>query len=472
MTLSNFASFSFCAKKNRLMRIEFTQDYIENLKEIIENKNDTAASALMAEAHAADIAEIYDELSIDQAKYLFLLIEDREKAADVLAELDDDDRERFMSELPSDVIASKFIDHMDSDDAADVLADLSEETRDEVLKHVKDLDQAGDIVDLLNYDEDTAGGLMQKELVVVDIESTVASATLEIRRQAEGIEHVFYVYVNNKDNILQGALSLKRLLLASPEQKIKDILVKDIISVRVDMSAEEAAKLAQKYDLIALPVVDSIGRLLGRITIDDLVDVLREEADHDYQLMSGLSQEVEHSDSVFRLTRARLPWLFVGLIGGILAARVIGVFEHSLAENAAMAFFIPLIAAMGGNVGVQSSSIVVQGLANNSFSTDSTFNKIIKEILVASVNGVALAGITFVFNLLTLDSMALTVAVSISLFAVIIIASVIGTFIPLLLHRLKIDPALATGPFITSANDILGLFIYLAISGLTFHYFH
>ncbi len=452
------------------MRIELSKDYIDNLIDIIEKKDEQTAVQLMEEAHAADIAEIYDELTIEQARFLFLLIEDREKAADVLAELDDEDRERFMSALPSHVIASKFIDHMDSDDAADVLADLPEQTRDEVLKHVKDLDQAGDIVDLLNYDENTAGGLMAKEFVAVDIEMNVQDAIQEIRRQAEAVENVFYVYVVNQDNILQGALSLKKLLLASADQKIKDIYIPDLISVRVDMKAEDAAKYAQKYDLIALPVVDSIGRLLGRITIDDLVDVLREEADHDYQLIAGLSDDVEHSDTVFRLTRARLPWLLIGLAGGLVGATIMATHEAELSENAAMSFFIPLIAAMGGNVGVQSASIVVQGLANESFGSGGTVQKIAKEFAVSFINGAVLSSLVFIFNLFFSHPLQLTMAVSVSLFAVIVFSAIIGTIVPIILDKLKIDPAMATGPFITTTNDIIGLFIYLTITGLMFAY--
>lgn len=453
------------------MQINLSKEYIENLIHIIEDKNDELAARLMDDAHAADIAEIYDELNIEQAKYLFLKIQDREKAADVLAELDDDDRERFMKVLPGKLIASKFIDHMDSDDAADVIADLPEDMQEQVLKNVKDLKQAGDIIDLLGYDEDTAGGLMAKEFIAVNINAGVEQAIAEIRRQAEEVEHVFYVYVTDNDGILRGALSLKKLILTKPERKIKDVFIADVISVKTDMPAEEVAKLADKYDLVALPVTDGIGRLLGRITIDDLVDVLREEAERDYQMISGLSDDVEHSDNILQLTRARLPWLFVGLVGGLFAAQVIGFFEHSLEQNASMAFFIPLIAAMGGNVGVQSSSIVVQSLANNTFSTDSTFRKIIKELSVSFINGIVLSGAALAYNLITNDSLALTLTVSTSLFAVIILSSIVGTFIPLALNKFKIDPALATGPFITTANDIIGLVIYLAVGGLMFFLF-
>ena len=450
------------------MQFELTRDFLNNLIDLIEEKNDKAATQLMNDIHAVDIAEIYNDLNIDQAKYLYLLIEDGEKAADVIAELDDDDRSKFLKALPDDVIASKFIDHMDSDDAADVIADLPDERQEEVLQKIKDIDQAGDIVDLMSYDEDTAGGLMAKEIVAVNIDDGVEDAISEIRKQVEEVDEIFYVYVVNNDFILQGTLSLAKLLLASKKTKIKEIFQSDIISVKADMKAEEAANLSDKYDLVALPVIDNIGRLLGRITFDDLVDVMREEADKDYQMMSGLTEDVEHTDKVWQLTRARLPWLFIGLVGGILGALVIGVYEEDLATNASMAFFIPLIAAMGGNVGVQSSSIVVQGIASGSPGFESTLKKILKELFVALINAVVLSSAIFLYNYFYSPSFALTVTVSAALFIVIIFASVFGAFVPLTLNRFKIDPALATGPFITTVNDIIGLFIYLAIGAVMF----
>lgn len=450
------------------MPFEITRDYLDNLIQIIDERNDSAAADLMAELHAADIAEIYDELNIEQAQYLFLLIEDREKAADILAELDDDDRSRFLKALPDEVIASKFIEHMDTDDAADVIADLPDERQGEVLQRIKDIEQAGDIVDLLHYDEDTAGGLMAKEIVAVDIEEDVEEAIAEIRRKVDEVDDIYYVYVVNKDNILLGTISLAKLLLATKGTKIRNIYNKDVISVNADMKAEDVANLSEKYDLVALPVIDDIGRLLGRITFDDLVDVMREESDKDIQMMSGLTEDVESGDKIWHSTRARLPWLFIGLAGGILGALVIGLYEQDLTLNASMAFFIPLIGAMGGNVGVQSSSIMVQGLASGSLGLESTFKKILKELLVALINASVLSTVIFVYNYFFGSSMALTATVSIALFIVVVFASVFGAFVPLALDKLKIDPALATGPFITTVNDIIGLTIYLATGALLF----
>ncbi len=453
------------------MQFEITKEYIDELTAIIDAEDKKAASRLMDELHAADIADLYDELTIDQAKFLFLQISDGEKAADVIAELDDDDRERFLKVIPSDVIANRFIYFMDSDDAADVMADISSKKRAEVFEYVQDIDQAGDIVDLMRYDEDSAGGLMGKEYVAVNLNAGINDAIEEIRKRAEEVDEVYYVYVVDDNNILKGALSLKKLLLASKTKKIHDIYESDVVSVSVDMDAADVSNIADKYDLVVLPVVDLKHRLVGRITIDDIVDFLRDEAEKDYQMVSGISDDIEPSDSIWKITKARLPWLLVGLTGGIFGALVIGMYEAQLQEHAAMAFFIPLIAAMGGNVGVQSSSIVVQALANNSLNSDSIFTKVIKELSVAVLNGFVLSLIIFFYNLSFGNSQALTYTVSIALFLVILFASVFGTLVPLVLNKYKIDPALATGPFITTANDIVGLFIYLAIGAVLFALF-
>ncbi len=449
------------------MHFELSKEYIIELKKIVSDQNEAAAIKLMDGLHAADIAEIYDNLHIEEARFLYLLL-DGDTAGDVLAELEDDDRERFMKVLPSDVIAKKFIDHMDSDDAADVIADLPDERQEEVLSHIDDLEQAGDIVDLLKYDEDTAGGLMAKELVSVNEMWDVEKCISEIRKIAGEIDEVYFVYVVNDDNILQGVLSLKRLIIADSKKIVKDISNYDIISIKVDTPEEEVVNIARKYDLIVLPVVDSIDRLVGRITIDDIVEVMQEEAEKDYQMVSGISEDVEPSDKVWVLTRARLPWLMIGLVGGIFGAQVIGSHEGSLAQYASIAFFIPLIAAMGGNVGVQSSSIIVQALASHSTGFDSLFRRLIKELAVAFLNAIILAALIFLFSYFFYDSMALTISVSFSLVIVVVFASVFGTFVPLALDRLNIDPALATGPFITTVNDITGLFIYLSLAHFIF----
>jgi magnesium transporter len=452
------------------MSRELTREYINELKKIIEVKNDQAAIEKLEQLHPADIAEIYENISLEEATYLFLLL-DPHKAADVLVELEEDDREKFLEALPSEVIASQFIDHMDSDDAADVIGDLTEDKKQEVLLHIDDVEQAGDIVDLLSYDEDTAGGLMAKELIRVNENWGVATCVREMRKQAEDLDEIYYIYVVSDDNVLLGILSLKALLLASASTRVKDIYEAEVRSVQTDADSEEVAQIMEKYDLIVLPVTDSIGRLMGRITIDDVVDVIRDEAEKDYQLASGITADVETTDSPARLSRARLPWLIIGLLGGIVVAAVIGRFEEDIKINPEMAFFIPLIAAMAGNVGIQSSAIIVQGIASNSLGLESTYRKLGKELVVSLLNGIILSGILFLYNFFISKNLALTFTVSSSLFVVIIFAALFGTMIPLLLDRMKIDPALATGPFITTMNDIIGLFIYFLMGRVLYTVF-
>ncbi len=451
------------------MQFELTKEYIDQLRDNIQESKEVEVFEMVRELHPADIAEIYDEISIDEARFIHVLL-DNEVAADVLVELEEDDRERFLKVLPSEVIA-QFIDKLDSDDAADVIGEFPEEKQEEVLSHIDDVEQAGDIVDLLNYDEDSAGGLMAKELITVNENWNIMTCLKEMRKQAEDIDEVYYVYVVDDNEILKGTLSLKKLLLTATNRKIANIINTDVISVKTDTPSEEVANIMDKYDLVALPVVDALNRLVGRITIDDVVDVIREEAERDYQLVSGITQDVESSDSAWILTRARIPWLFIGLFGGIIAALVMGVYEVDLGINPRMVFFIPLIAAMGGNVGVQSSSIIVQALASNSMGFESLGRKLLKELWVAGMNGIILSTVIFGYNYFFSDSFGLTLTVSCALFSVIIFASMFGTFVPMFLNRMEIDPALATGPFITTVNDIMGLFIYLMIGRVFFTLF-
>jgi len=444
------------------MQFELTREYIDDLRILIDQNNEAETKIKIEDLHAADIADILDELNTEEAKYIFLLL-DNDTGADVLSEIEEDDRERFIKVLPIEVIAKKFIDHMDSDDAADLIGGLPDEKQEEILSQIEDVETAGDIVDLLHYDEDTAGGLMAKELVIVNENWTVLTCLRELSRQAEDIDEIYYVYVVDDDNKLIGTLSLKKMILSPTSAKIINIYEPDVMSVHTDESDEEVSLIMEKYDLVALPVVDSIGRLMGRITIDDVVDVIRDEAEKDYQMASGISEDIESNDSVWLQTRARLPWLLIGLVGGVFAAKVISIYETGLDDTPAMAFFIPLITAMAGNVGVQSSAIIVQGIASNSLGIESTFSRLMRELGGALINGLTCSSLLLLYNYFFSDSFALTISVSVALFAVIIFAAIAGTLIPLMLYRAKIDPALATGPFITTLNDIVGLLIYLAI---------
>jgi magnesium transporter len=448
------------------MRFTLTKEFIELVRQKIVEQDSLWVKENVLELHYADIAEILDALSNEEAKYIYFLV-DEDTQADILMELDEDVRDRFLASLTTKEIADQ-LENLDSDDAADILGELSDEQIHEVISQMEDDEAAEDIVDLLNYDENTAGGLMQKEFIQANMNWTVDRAIVELRRQAEDVEKVYNIYVVDDLNKLVGLLSLKRVLFANPKTIISEIYQsKNVISVKTSDSDEEVAKIMEKYDLVAIPVVDFQNKLVGRITLDDVVDIIKEEADKDFQLASGISERIESNSSIWRISRARLPWLLIGMVGGIFSAQVISQFESGISLVPSLAFFIPLITATGGNVGVQSSAIVVQSLAKGNDHFGSIIQKLLKEGLVGLLNGVLLSlliyGIAFIFA-----SSTLGFVVSISLLVVVIFAAIIGTLIPLLLHKNNIDPALATGPFITTLNDVLGLFIYFTVGMLLY----
>ena len=448
------------------MQFELTKEYLQEVKNAIDYNQVGWLKEQIIDLHAADIAEVLDELSTEQAHFVYRLLEE-EKAADVLVELEEDVRERFLSSFTSKEIAEN-IDNLDTDDAADVLAELPEEKKDEVLAQVEDQEHATDIANLLLFKEGTAGALMAKELIKVKESLTVVECLREMRKQAEDLDFIYTVYVVDEEEKLIGILSLKKLLLTANKINIGTICKRDVIFCDTSAPLEDVVKRMEKYDLVVLPVVDESKKLVGRITIDDVVDVIKEEAEKDYRMASGLSEDVESSDTIWVLSRARLPWLIIGLLGGVLGAKVIRLYEHDIHIHPEMAFFIPLIAAMGGNVGVQSSAIIVQGLANNSLGMDSILTKLGKEFSVALLNGFVCALLLFIYNSIFQDTWNLTVTVSSALFAVILFAALFGTLVPLVLNRYKIDPALATGPFITTVNDVFGLLLYFMIGRLLY----
>ena len=446
------------------MEFKISKVLIQELEQLIQNKNDQQLEVLLNDMHHADIAEILDELDFNEATYIFKVL-DSEKTAEILLELEDDLRENILSRLSPKEIAEE-LDELETNDAADIIAELSQDLKAEVISELQDVEHAKDIVDLLRYDEDTAGGIMHKELVKVNENWNVLTCVKEMRIQAENISRVHSIYVVDDEDRLKGRLSLKDLLTTSSRTPINDVYIRKLNSVKVDTEDVEVARIMQKYDLEAIPVVDELGRLVGRITIDDIVDVIKDEADEDYQLAAGISQDVEADDSIFEHTKARLPWLVLALLGGFVSVKVLGLFEGAMLQHGNLFFFTPLIAAMAGNVGVQSSAIIVQGLANNTLS-GSVFNRLIKEVSLSLLNGVILASILFIGSHFLLNvEIIIGVIVTTALIAVIIIASLIGTAIPLLLDKFGIDPALATGPFITTSNDICGILIYFSIARL------
>jgi len=444
---------------------EFSEEYIEHLRQITSEKDADKARAELADLHPADIAELYKNLDIEESEFLFGLL-DEETAADVLMELDEDDRLKLISDMPAEEIA-KQIDHLDTDDAVDLIQQLDQDEREEILSHIDDVEQAGDIIDLLKYDEDTAGGLMGTEMIVVNENWSMPECIKQMRLQAEDMDEIYYVYVVDNDERLRGTLPLKMMLTHPSVSKIKHVMETDPVSVKADTPIDEVALDFEKYDLVAMPVVDSIGRLLGRITVDDVMDQVREASERDYQLASGISSDVDADDSVIAQTKARIPWLLIGIASGLLASVILGAFEGQLKAVTALALFIPIIGGTGGNVGVQASAIVVQGLANGSLEIKKFASQLGKEVLVGLLNATIISAVVFIYNIIAMPAdFAVTVSVAVSLFVVVMFATLLGTIVPLTLEKLHINPALATGPFIQISNDIVGLIIYVQISTL------
>ncbi len=445
--------------------IEYTPEYLESIKDIISRRDEDAARHELEKLHPADIAELYQDLDLDEAEFLYRLLDD-ETAANVLMELDEDDRHKLLSAMSSEDIA-QVIDQLDTDDAVDIIQELDEDEREEVLSHIDDVEQAGDIIDLLKYDEDTAGGIMSTEMIVVNENLSMPECINEMRSQAEDLDDIYNIYVVDDDMRLKGVMPLKKMITHPSVSRIKHVMDPDPVSVKTDTPVDELSLDFEKYDLVAMPVVDSIGRLVGQITVDDVMDEVREQSERDYQLASGLSADVDADDSIIAQTRARIPWLLIGVLCGILASFILSTFEDQLATVTALALFIPLIGGTGGNVGVQASAIVVQGLANGSLDISEFTKQLWREVLIGLLNATIMAGVVFIFNIITMpDDFAVTISVAVSLFCVVMFASLLGTIVPLTLEKIKINPALATGPFIQIANDIVGLIIYVQIAKL------
>tara|TARA_B110000967_G_scaffold26892_1_gene24589 strand:- start:125 stop:1519 length:1395 start_codon:yes stop_codon:yes gene_type:complete len=456
--------FRFLNNTETNTKFKLTDFLIKQVIDLIINKDDTSLLNKFNDLHHADIAEVLEQLHFDQATYIIKLLES-DKTSEVLMELDDDFREQILKNLSPKEIA-KEIEELDTDDAADIISELPIDKQNKVISKIIDAEHKADIKELLEYDEDSAGGLMAKELVKVNENWTVTKCVKEMRIQASEVTRVHSIYVVDDKNKLVGRLSLKDLLVANTRSSIQSIYIAKVDSVNVNDEAESVANIMQKYDLEAIPVVDDENTLLGRITIDDIVDLIKEEAEKDYQLAAGILQDVDVDDTILQLSRARLPWLFLGLLGGIGAAIVMGTFDDILLKHQILFYFTPLIAAMAGNVGVQSSAIIVQGLVNDDI-RGSVNNRLLKETFLSILNGAILAVILFLFIITwNPDEYLVALAISISLVIVIIVAGIIGTFIPLFLDKRGIDPAIATGPFITTSNDIFGILIYFYIAKL------
>ncbi|MCU0467657.1 MAG: magnesium transporter [Arcicella sp.] len=443
-----------------LTPFELTKEYLEKIQSAISQQDNDFIRTEMEELYPADITNILYELNGEESHYLVRLL-DKKLGAEIITNLDADDRKKFLKNFTPQEIA-EYVDVLDSDDAVDILNEQPKEISEDIVGLLKDREQARFVNDLMHYDEDSAGGLMQKELVKINIKQSVTECVEEIRRQAEDVENVYSVYVVDDDTILKGRVSLKKIILAKRGSKVADIYDEDIVSVKTTAKGEEVADVMQKYDLDAVPVVNIQGRLLGRITIDDVVDFITEQAQEDVQAMTGISEDVEEDDSVWKLVRSRLPWLLGGMCGSFLAAKLIDNFDDSLQAVPAIAAFIPLIGSTGGNVGIQSSSIIVQSIADKSGIDTPLGERLLKVLKVAMLNAL-IAGIFAFVGSLAVDgvNVSLSLTVSISIFSVVMLASFMGTITPLVLNRFDINPAMASGPFITTTNDLLGYGVYL-----------
>ncbi|MEN7548530.1 magnesium transporter [Rapidithrix thailandica] len=447
------------------MSVKLNEKLLESLQVAIQQQNNRFIQETLKDKHAADISVLLDQMDALESKYILRLL-NPEMSADIVADLEEDTRKGFLKNFSSEELAG-LMDYTDSDDAADILNDQPVKVREEVIALMQNSEKAEYIIDLLHYEEDCAGGLMAKELIKANINWNIKQCIEEIRRQTKNVEKVYTVYVVNDKDTLLGRVSLKKIVLSTDDTKIKDIYVSNIQTVQTYYSEEEVAEIMRKYDLEVVPVVNVQGKLLGRITIDDVVDVITEQAELERQIMSGLSETAEVDDSIWTLSRARLPWLIIGMMGGLLGAQYMGFFENELKIVPAIAFFVPLIQATGGNVGIQSSTIVVQTLVGNPFDGKSLGSRLFKVLLVAIFNGIVISSLVFGFVMI-FNEMNMAFVVAVALFNVVLIASLTGTITPLILDRLGVNPALASGPFITTANDLIGLAVYFTVAKLLF----
>ncbi len=433
---------------------------IDQFKALVKSGEKDALKALIKEMAPADVADLLEHLDHDERLFVFELLEP-EGAADIIVEMQAPAQGRLLEDLNNEVL-SDIVEEMDSDDAADLLGDLPEDRARKIIETVDD-DVSRDIEKLLPYREDSAGGIMALEFVAVNADATVQDAIDRIRHKKEDVGRVYSVWVVDGFGRLVGMVALSDLVLHDPETRIKDIVEHDVISVSVDADQEEVVRLVKKYDLVSIPVLDSKNRLIGRITHDDIVDVMEEEADEDISLLAGIMPQDITEIAPTVISRARLPWLLGAMFGELLAAFVISRFEASLTKVVALAFFFPIIMAMGGNSGTQAAIVVVRGLATGDISMVKTWRRLWVELRVAVINGLICGTILALIVGTWLSDFPLGIIVGVALVTVILFSGFAGSAIPVILNKLKVDPALGTGPFVATSNDILGVFIYLGL---------
>lgn len=444
------------------MTFELSKEFADLLQKAVDEKDSEFIKSTLDGVNPADITETLEEFSSEDSRYVLSLLA-IETRAEIISNLDEDTLKRFLKIYSPEEIAG-FIEVMDSDDAVDILNELGDELAEKIIDSLSNQEKIDHILDLMRYDEDVAGGLMAKELIKANVNWTIEQTIEEIRHQGEKVTQIYAVYVVDNYNTLLGKVSLRKILLARDGTKIKDIYDEEVISVYTNIKDEEVVSLMKKYDLDAIPVVNLRGKLMGRITIDDVVDVMSEQAEEERQLMAGISEDVEEDDNIWLLTRARIPWLVIGLTGSFLGAEVIKQFEGQIAVVPILASFIPLITATGGNVAIQSSSMIVQSLATKSVFQDSYLKRLAKVVAVAILNGLLLAALAFTLSYFLRHDLQVSIVVATALSMVVLLASLSGTVTPILLDRFGINPAAASGPFITTANDLLGLAVYFLVA--------
>lgn len=440
-----------------LVEFELSKEFRDRFQEALDNRDAAFIQDSLQGVKPADITALLYEFSPEESKYALNLLP-VEVQGEVVRDLDSDVRKKFLKiHEPEEIVV--YLNQLASDDVADILHELPVKEREQVLSGL-DTELRSQVTELLRYEENVAGGLMAKELIRALVHWTVVQCVDEIRKQAENVSKFYTVYVVDQDDRLVGRVALQDLIVSDARTIVGDICDRDIVSVQTYQEDKEVAEIMKKYDLESIPVVNIHQQLVGRITIDDVVDVITEQAEEERQLMTGISESVEEDDSVWRNTRARLPWLLIGIVGGLMNAKFMGLFEEELARVTAIAFFTPLIQATGGNVGIQSSSLIVQSLANPGYVEDGLWRRLVKVFFVAILNGMFLSVLVMVANIFLFREYELSFVVSIALFSVVLFASFIGTLTPLVLNRMGYNPALAAGPFITTINDLLGLTIY------------
>jgi magnesium transporter len=444
-------------KEQGLFEFDLTKEFRDRFQQALDERDREFILKSLEDIKAADITALLYEFNAEESKYVMDLLP-IEMQAEIISDLDPETRKNFLKVYPPSEITN-FLNQLASDDTADILNELPIKEREEVLANLEPELQA-QVTELLRYEENVAGGLMAKELIKAYINWTVVQCVDEIRKQAENVSKFYAVYVVDANEKLVGKVALQDLIISDAKKLVADIYEEDIVSVETYMEDSEVAEIMKKYDLESVPVVNVQGQLVGRITIDDVVDVITEQAEEERQIMAGISEDIEEDDSVWKNTRARLPWLLIGVVGGLMNAKFMGLFEMELARVTAIAFFTPLIQATGGNVGIQSSSLIVQSLANSDFVDDGLWKRLSKVFSVAILNGLFLAVIVLGANILLFGEYRLSMVVALALFSVVVFASFIGTVTPLILNRFGYNPALAAGPFITTTNDLLGLTLY------------